>query len=783
MMPICTARRTLSQVLTALILLVHPSEGASTVPPAQGSIEVRVLDQSGAAVIGAEVFLRRDGRSMETLGGSDLGVYRSRELPVGRYVITIARQGFAPTTHEVAVEAARVVTVSVTLVPQGVSERVLVESPGLLAPPPVLSGTRTAIQPLDLPQSVDVVSQTVIRSQSALSMQDALANVAGVTPQMGEGRRDQFTIRGFSAVNDTYIDGVRDDAKYYRDLSNLEQVEVVKGPAGALFGRGSSGGVINRVTKKPVFGARVGDVSIVGGSYDRRRLQMDYAEGRAAAPVAFRVTGAAEEGGSQRPSYAMDRWAVAPSIAFRSGSGAELMVQAEFLHDNRVPDRGIPTWQGTPLDVARDFYYGFPDDDFLRNDVRSQAATWQQAFGGRWALRNVFRHTSYDNRFSNTFSGTVREVNGQLRVSRSQYNVDADQRNIFNQLDLTTGFMTGGIGHAVLVGMELGRETTRTARFTGTADEVDVIAPVLTRPVYGVTQSTDNAFTGTTAGVYAQDQLAIGNRWRALVGGRFDSNEQSLDDRRAVNVDLARHDYNFSPRAGVVFRAVRNTSLYSSVSRSFQPSGDGLSLAVNNAELEPEQSVTYEAGVKSEVFRRRLTVTGAVFRLDRYNVKTIDPFDPARLVLVGKQRSDGVEFTAGGALTRRWDLSASLSLLDPVILRSNDVSSGVAVEGKRIGNVANRSASLWTMYALPRGVSIGGGLFYLGDRFAANDNLVRLDGYLRVDSVVAYRIGHYEVQVNVKNLFDEEYYETAHSNTNVMPAAGRNGLVAVRYRW
>lgn len=765
------------------VLRAFPATASEPGPEAPGAVEVRVLDPSGAAVNDAEVLIQRAQQSPAVVPGADLGIYRLDALPIGTYLVTVVKAGFAPLTREVRVTPGRLLLISLTLSPQGLSEYVSVEGASPYAPPPVISGTRTPTKALDVPQTIDVVPQALIKSQTALSMQDALANVPGVMPQLGEGRRDQSAIRGFSAVNDAYIDGVRDDAKYYRDLSSLEQVEVVKGPAGALFGRGSSGGVLNRVTKKPMFGSRFGDFSVIGGSYDRARIQGDYADGRASNRIAYRIAGAYENSDSHRPYYALERTSISPSLAYRPQPGSELLIQGEFLADDRVPDRGIPSWQGKPLDDARPFYYGYPSDDFLENRVGSQAITWQQSLGGRWALRNVFRHTSYTNQFSNTLPGVVREIDGELVVARSQYSVDADQRNLFNQLDLTTSAQTGALDHTLLFGLEAGRETTSSVRLTGTAPDVAVIDPVLTSPVYATTPASDNAFTGQYVGAYVQDQIAIGAKWRGLVGGRFDYNDQRLDDRLPANVDLGRIDQAFSPRAGVVFRARPNTSIFASVSRSFQPSGDGLSLAVNNEELEPERTTSYETGVKTELFRHRLTVTTSIFRLDRTNVKTRDPLDPNKLVLVGRQRSQGVEIAAAGSILPGWNVSGGLTFLDPTILRSNDVSSGVPLEGNRIGNVAARSGSFWTTYTMEQGFTFGGGLFVLGDWFASNDNLVRIDGYARLDAMAGYRIGHYEVQLNMRNLLDEDYYESAHSNNNIMPAAGRNGLVTVRYRF
>ncbi len=772
-------------VAAAVILFSSPLLLASTpaAPVVPASLDLRVADATGGAITDAIVLVQRGEAAPVTASSTDLGRYHLDGLTPGHYVVTVAKPGFASWSKDVDVESGRTLSIAITLGTEGLSEHVTVEGASPYVPATVISGTRVPVRPLDLPQSVDAVPSALIRAQSALSMQDALINVPGVTPQLGEGRRDQVAIRGFAATNDVYLDGVRDDAKYYRDLSSLEQVEVVKGPAGALFGRGSSGGLVNRVTKKPIFGSRFGDVSVMAASYDHVRFEGEYADGASSDRVAYRVTGAYENSNSDRPYYSLERSAFSPSLTYRPGGGRELLVQADILFDDRLPDRGIPSFQGAPLDEAQPYYYGYPSDDFLRNRVGSLSATWQQSLGQRWTLRNTFRDTYYTNAFSNTLPGAVTQVNDTRYVARSQYNSNGNQNNLFNQTDLATAFSTGALTHSVLLGAELGLQQTSTLRFNGTATTVAAVNPVLTPPVYGTTPATNNEFTGTYGALYVQDQISIGDRWRALLGGRLDVNDQRLDDLRPVNTDLGRVDTAFSPRAGLVFKAQQNVSLYGSVSRSFLPSGDGLSLATNNADLEPEQTISYEGGVKAEVLRHRLTLTSSVFRLDRTNVKTTDPLDPTRLVLVGRQRSNGVEFTAGGAIVNGWNLSAGLTLLDPTILQSNDVTSGVPVQGNEIGNVSKRSGSLWTAYSTKSGLTLGGGVFVFGDRFTSNDNLVTLPGYTRVDVMASQRIAGVEVQLNLRNALGANYYETAQSNNNIMPAAGRNGGVTVRYRF
>ena len=764
------------------MLCVWPVFATAQEPATRVTLDIHVHDASGAAVEAADVILEVANGTRLTVAAIESGRYRT-DLPVGRHVITVFKAGFRPVTHDVVVTAAAdPLEVGVVLQPADLSERITVTGMTRFEGRAPVSGTRMPVESLNLPQSVEVVPHTVLQSQAALSMQDALMNVAGITPHMGEGRRDQVTLRGFSTLNDSYVDGVRDDAKYYRDLSNIESIEVLKGSASALYGRGSAGGLINRITKRPLFGQPVTQVVLTAGSFDRRRVQADVGRSFRNNQLAFRLTGAYEDSSSHRPYYALERLAIAPSVAWRGIGGTEVLLQTEFLDDSRVPDRGIPSFNNEPVHAARENYFGTPVDDFLDNRVASQALTIQHPLGQAWRLRNVFRHTFYDSDFSNTQAGTVRVVAGRLIAARTQYNVESWQRNLFNQTELVGAGTLGPLEHTMLVGLEVGRESTRTERFTGTAGEVDVLEPSLTPPTYSATPSTDNAFTGTVSAVYVQEQLTIG-RWHALVGGRYDHFDQQLNDLRPVNADMGRIDRVFSPRAGLVYRTSPASSLYASFSRSFQPSGDGLSLAANTAELKPEDTFSYEIGAKSELFGARLSLGAAVFRLDRRNVRTRDPIDPNKLVLVGRQRSDGVEFTAAGMIVPGWDVRGGVTFLDPVILQSNDVSSGVPVEGNRIGSTATRNANLWTTYSLLNGFTVGGGVFYVADWFASNDNLVRLEGYTRLDVLAAYRIGDYEIALNVKNVLDADYYESSHSNTQIMPAAGRNALLSLRVDW
>ena len=769
--------RRLRPVLAVLVLTATAAAAFAADP----AFELRghVVDSSGAMIVGASVTLREVAQGAERHTTTDAGgEFVFGTVPPGRYTIVALAPGFAPSARDV--DPAATPRLKLTLDPAPLSEQITVSS-ALRDAAVVSTATKLAASPMDIPQTIDAVPQTLLRAQAALSMQDALRNVAGVTPNLGEGRRDQFLIRGFSAQSDTLVDGVRDDALYYRDLSTVERVEVLKGPASALFGRGSSGGVINRVSKRPRLDKPVADAAILVGGFGTKRVSFDAGRPKTGGRLAYRVAGAWEDSGSFRDFGALSRVTAAPSITSFLSPTTSFTAQAEFLHDRRVPDRGIPSVDGRPAPVRISQYYGSPQDDFICTDVMGATVTVEHQLGSGWLIRNVMRDARYDTTWSNTQSTDVRATAGGLVVKRSQYNADQLQHNLFNQAELVGGGRFAGTSHVLLAGVEAGTQRRDVTRFNGTAPDVTLIDPVLTAPTYSTVAATDNRFAGNVVGVYVQDLVAFAARFKALVGVRADRYDQRLDDRTARNIDLSRVDAAISPRAGLVYQPTPHLSLYSSVSRSFQPSGEGLSLAVNSAELKPEVTRNVEGGAKFSWAGGRVTTTASVFRLDRTNIKTTDPVDPTRLVLVGRQRSDGFELALDGTLTTRWFMHASFASLDAVILRSNSVLNGIPIEGNRPGLTPKQSGGIWTTVDVAPKLTLGGGITATADRFTSNDDLVTLPTSTRVDAVAVYRLGRYAVSLNIQNLGDARYYESAGGNFQIYPGAPRHALLTVRY--
>jgi catecholate siderophore receptor len=765
-----------------------------------------VRDANEAAIVGARISVKdKQGKTIDRTETDVSGEFALECFAEGEYVLEISKEGMATVEKRVSFAKNDLQVSDIHLETQAVSETVTVQISADFITSTSETATKVPTALRDVPQSVEIVNRSLLDSQAVFSLKDALTNVTAVSVAQGEGRRDQFFIRGFSALGDQFIDGVRDDAPYYRDLSNIEQLEVVKGPSAVLFGRGSSGGIINRTTKKPNVFARVGSAEANFGSYGFKRGMIDYGQPIFQDKFAFRFVGAFEQTGSFRRFFEQKRYNIAPSLAWKPTEKTDVVFQFEYLNDRRRPDRGIPSFRGRPLDVPIATYYGYPESDNIRNRVASQALRLEHQLTESWTIRNVFRRIGTGTDFYNTFPNgvclqlatscstsatllnNVAANDSRLRVVRGQYNGISRQTNYFNQTEAVGLVNTFGIQHTILGGFEFGKqERLSTVYRNAIASPVTFLEPVLTKPFNNGVASTNNNFKGDVFGVYFQDQIAFGKNWKALVGIRYDKFKQSLEDflPNSTAPLLNRTDRQWSPRVGVVYQPNELLSFYTSYTRSFQPSGENLSLAANNTELEPEMTRNYEAGLKATFQRWRLNGTLSVFRLDRTNIKTTDPTNPARLILVGGQRTDGIELTVSGSPLEKLDFMAGYSLLDATIRKSNSVSSGVPLQGKTAQLTPRNAGNLWLTYRLPQGFRIGFGGYARSKSFTSANNLVTLPGYARFDASVSWRSEkHYEIAFNLKNLTNRKIYETSNGDNQITPGAPVNGSVSLRYRW
>ena len=636
------------------------------------------------------------------------------------------------------------------------------------------TATKTDIPLRDAPQSISVVTRDVIADQSMQNMTDVMRLIPGVSMGQGEGHRDAPTMRGNSSTADFFIDGVRDDAQYFRDLYNIERVEALKGSNALMFGRGGGGGVVNRVIKEPMWAPeRV--LTIQGGSYDQRRATLDVTQ-PLSENLSVRFNGLHENSNGFRNEARLERTGLNPTIAMAIGANTTLRGGYEYFIDERNVDRGIPSFSGRPAEVVRTTFFGNPDSSYSTASVHTATAVLEHR-AGIFTIRNRSRFTDYDKFYQNSYPGGAVNSAG-TQVALAAYNNATQRRNVFNQTDLIAAANTGGLEHTLVFGVEVGRQRTSNFRETGyynntsTSYTASVDAPTISVPITfrQSTSDADNRAVVTVGSVYAQDQIELSDKWQAIAGLRLDRFNIDFHNNHN-NSDLCRRDEFISPRAGLLFKPAETASLNSSYSVTYLPSsGDQFSsLTATTQTLEPEQFTNVEVGAKWDV-RANLSITAALYQLDRTNTTAPDPSDPTRTVQTGSQRSRGFEAGVAGDLTSRWHVVAGLALQKAEITSKTSAAS----EGAIVALVPERTFSLWNRYRVLPMLGLGLGVIYQDDMFAAVDNTVTLPGFTRADAAVFFKVNDmFAAQLNVENLFDTKYFSTSHGNNNIMPGAAR----------
>jgi len=632
----------------------------------------------------------------------------------------------------------------------------------------------------DTPQSVTIITSALIREQAMQSMADAVRYVPGVTMGQGEGHRDAPTIRGNSSTADFFVDGVRDDAQYFRDFYNVERIEALAGSNAMSFGRGGGGGVINRVTKQAQR-ERISDVTIEGGSYGHTRGMLDHG-GALSDNFAVRLNGMYQHSRGFRDAFTLTRGGISPSATLMLGQHSTLRLNGEYFEDSRTVDRGLPSFQGRPSPAPLRVFFGNPDSSRSQVQVGSAGVTLEHRASEQLVIRTHARVTAYDKFYENVYPSAVNAAGTQVNLSA--YSNDTQRENYFGQTEATLRLRSVALPQTLLAGVEVGRQSTDNLRLTGYFDgastslSVPFDAPTVRSPV-AFRSSASDANSNTVANVvsvYAQDQLWVSPKLQATLGVRFERFDLSFVDYRTSR-PLERTDDAFSPRAGLVYKPVVPVSLYASYSVSHLPaSGDQFSgLTPTTQTLEPERFANHEVGVKWEA-RPALAFTIAAYRLTRTNSAAPSTLDPGVIVQTGKQKSQGVEFSFNGQLTRNWDVvGAFASQRATITSRTSAAPAGAAVP-----LVPRMTFSLWNRVQVIPALGLGLGLASQSRMFAAIDNSVTLPGFTRLDAA-AYLGGArtFRLQMNVENVLDAKYYATSHGNNNIMPAAPRTLRVSV----
>ncbi len=642
------------------------------------------------------------------------------------------------------------------------------------------SGVKAPTPLLDVPQSVTVLSREQLDDQGVTQLGDALRYVPGVVLAQGEGNRDQIVIRGQNTTADFFLNGLRDDTQYYRSLYNIDHVEVLRGANALLFGRGGGGGVINRVRKAPALSGQSLGASAAVGSFGDFALAADL-NAPLSQSLSARLNGTYEEFDNHRQDFHGRFIGVNPTLAFAPSADTRIDLSYNYDDDSRIADRGVPSFNGAPLEGYRDTFFGRKDTNIAAVKAHIVEARLTQQLAESLTLTVAGQYSHTDKYYGNIFAGAA--VNPATNsVSLSSYNSTSVRGSWIGQANLTWLGKTGPIGHTVIAGIEGGDQTTDAARSEGifpggkTSAKVSLAERLAIPAITFGAPSRSTHTKVTTFSAYVQDQIELAPFLQIVGGVRYDSFKISADNL-LTSTSAGRTDHKWSPRAGVIVKPRRNVSLYGSYTRSFLPqSGDQFSaLDATQATLAPEEFRNLEVGAKWDV-TPALALTAAAYRLDRENSRFNDPVTGLP-VLSGRTRTRGIELSATGRILPQWQVSLGYALQDGKV-RS---ATTAAKAGQTLALLPDSQISLWTRYDVTEKLGLGLGVTHQSSAYTTVSNTVTLPPWTRVDTAVFYNLSKaVSVQLNVNNLLNEQYFPTAHTDNNISTAQPRSARLTVR---
>ncbi|MFL9878780.1 TonB-dependent siderophore receptor [Herbaspirillum rhizosphaerae] len=657
-------------------------------------------------------------------------------------------------------------------------------------PASVNTATRSEAETRDIPQTINSVAVEEVASYGGRTLADALSGIPGIS-NSSDTRFDAFRIRGFSSVGDLFLDGIRDDAQYVRSLGNIERIEVLKGPAAVLYGRGSGGGVINRISKQPGHDVQ-NSVQVSAGSYGRLGASADINQ-VLSDEWAMRVNAGRERADSFRNGVDSTRQYVAPSIKW-DNQRTSWLLQTEYNEFERVPDRGMPAGRRANGSyylppAAPSTTYGALGRDDIKDTSTNVRSTLEHKFNNQWKIRNVLSVLELDSRFDNTFAGGLTGP-GNSMVTRSRFLQDLKQRNLQAGVELDGKVMTGNVEHQLLFGSEYTDETRHPRLWRANATSVSLLTPN-NAPDNGPTPTVFSNSVHKARGyaLYAQDQIRLSPQWQILAGLRWD--RFAADSLSQVNNSrVQRTTSAISPRLGIVWSPLRDHSFYASYSKNFIPSGGADTVGLDTGTtsnvnaLDPQFSRQVEVGVKSDWFDKKISSTLAVFQLDLYNRRTQVASSPDLFVLTGLERNRGIELGVNGQLASNWFIRSGFSVQNARVLESGSCRTcGTNIQGKRSVGVSSANGSLFISYAPTQGFFAETGLVYEGARYVDINNSLDLPAYTRWDAKMGYRFRKAEVTFAVTNLANKNYYVTSTGLSQIMPGSPRSGLLSVAYKF
>jgi len=648
----------------------------------------------------------------------------------------------------------------------------------------------------DVPQSLTLVTQEQIELRGFDSLGDIIDYTPGVNNTQGEGHRDAIVFRGVRSTADFFIDGVRDDVQYYRPLYNLEQVEILRGPNALLFGRGGTGGILNRVTKKGVFGTSFTDLRAGIDSFGGYSAQIDsnFGENEYAA---FRINAMYEKLDNHRDFFDGERIGFNPTARFAISDRTTLDVSYEYIDHERFIDRGIPTGSdGRPVEEFEDIVFADPEENLSTLEAHLFRAALQHEFNANLKGNFSAFYGDYDKFYGNVYVSDYDQANTPDIVTLDGYVDTVDRQNLILSGNLIGQFFTGNVEHTVVAGAEVIDTSSDQFRFNTfwdtTQDDNEIFA--ITRPLNlrnnrGVNAFGEPTFNDYTADLnddtrvdidvfsaYIQDEIQLTDWLDLIVGARFDSFDIEVFNA-VTDEQRSRKDEEVSPRAGLIYKPFEQISLYASYSESFLPrSGEQFSdINGANNQLDPNTFSNLEAGIKWD-FVDGLSLTAAIFEIEQSSPQVADN-DPETLDVIDSEIT-GFEAQLKGQVNDRWYISAGYSYLDgEQVDRGGDT-------GLRPRELPEHSFSIWNNVVITEKFGVGIGLTHQDESFINNSNTAVLPSYTRIDAAAYYTVSdRLSLQLNIENLTDELYFPHSHATHQATVGAPLNARLTANYRF
>ncbi len=658
--------------------------------------------------------------------------------------------------------------------------------------------TGTAIHTsADISQSTDSVDKKELAEQNLSLVQDALRNVPGVTLNAGEGgaHGDSVNLRGLSIPDSFFLDGVRDIGQYQRDTFNADSIEVLLGPASALFGRGSTSGVINTISKQPML-APLAAISVAGGQANYWRGTGDF-NLPLSATAAARVTLMDQSNGVvDRDQVHYRRYGVAPTLSLGIDTPTRVTFSYFKEEENNLPDYGIPFIDGAPAHVERSNYYSLANYDRTRTNTNIGTIRFEQEISDKLTLSDSLRYANYGFEYLVTgpFLGNdfidpppPGTPYADIAISRDQPSSGGTTSLLINRTDVTAKFDMGGFANALTAGVELSKEQSNVERFQNGIDDIPATPLLHPMPFFvpptPVTPKSNPKGRGSDVSVYALDSLALGPSWDVDLGLRCDRFKSNFSEAFS-GAAFERIDTFVSPRAAVIYKPDAAQSYYLSYGTSQNPVIEYLIVAPSNESLSPEKNNTLELGGKIKLFNAAAELTGALFDTRVHNARISDPNDPTVQQMPFDQHVKGVELGISGYLTDSWEVVANYTHLDDKITRTGNPLS----LGRYAPNTPHDALNLWTtVEATPTWV-FGGGFTAVSHRYADTENTAGVPAYAVFNAMTSYAVNQrFKLQLNLNNLANKLYFTSVYyvdvAENHALPAASRTLIGSASYRF